>query len=98
MLDLLIDIGALKHPQRLEDVLLACEADARGRKGLENRAYPQAERIRLALRAAAGVDAARLKSETNLEGEALGRALRSARLQAVKLAFDAAPRDSAPGH
>jgi tRNA nucleotidyltransferase (CCA-adding enzyme) len=97
VLDLLIDIGALKHPQRLDDVLLACEADARGRKGLENRAYPQAERLRLALRAAAGVDAARLKAETKLEGEALGRALRSARLQAVKLAFDATPQDAAPG-
>jgi tRNA nucleotidyltransferase (CCA-adding enzyme) len=91
VLEMLLDIGALKHPQRLDDFLLACEADARGRKGLEERAYPQAERVRLALRAAAGVDAARLRSQSGLEGEALGRALRAARLDAVKLAFGAAP-------
>jgi tRNA nucleotidyltransferase (CCA-adding enzyme) len=94
VLELLTNVGALKHPERLDELLLACEADARGRKGLEDRAYPQAARIRLALRAAAGVDTARVRAETQLDGEALGGALRSARLEAVKAAL---ARDAAPG-
>jgi tRNA nucleotidyltransferase (CCA-adding enzyme) len=32
---------ALRRPERFAEFLLACEADARGRKGLEARAYPQ---------------------------------------------------------
>ena len=34
---------ALRRPERFADFLLACEADARGREGLEDRAYPQRE-------------------------------------------------------
>ncbi|MES2606417.1 MAG: multifunctional CCA addition/repair protein, partial [Pseudomonadota bacterium] len=40
---------ALRRPQRFEQFLLACEADARGRTGLERRPYPQAERLRSVL-------------------------------------------------
>ena len=40
---------AFRKPQRFEDVLLACECDARGRLGLEERAYPQRERLLQAL-------------------------------------------------
>ena len=40
---------ALRRPERFEQFLLACESDARGRKGLEQRAYPQAEWLRAAL-------------------------------------------------
>ena len=36
----------LRQPERFDEMLLACEADARGRKGLEDRAYPQADRLR----------------------------------------------------
>ncbi|MBA2676755.1 multifunctional CCA addition/repair protein, partial [Ramlibacter sp.] len=43
---------ALRKPQRFEQVLLACECDARGRLGLEERPYPQRERLMQALRAA----------------------------------------------
>jgi tRNA nucleotidyltransferase (CCA-adding enzyme) len=68
-------------------MLLACEADARGRKGLEDREYPQAERLRTALRAAKSVDAAQVKAERGLDGEALGKALHDERLHAVKRAL-----------
>ena len=63
---------------------LACEADARGRKGLENRPYPQGDRLRGALRAARGVDAAKVKAARNLDGAALGEALHDERLAAIK--------------
>jgi tRNA nucleotidyltransferase (CCA-adding enzyme) len=35
-------LDAFRRPQRFAQFLLACEADARGRLGLENRPYPQA--------------------------------------------------------
>jgi tRNA nucleotidyltransferase (CCA-adding enzyme) len=83
-LRLIVSADGLRQPERFDEFLLACEADARGRKGLEERPYPQADLLRSALRAARGVDAAKIKAELNLDGEALGRALHDARLAAVK--------------
>ena len=74
----------IRRPARFEEFLLACEADARGRKGLEERAYPQAEQWRLALRAARSVDGGKIRTERNIDGEALGRALHDERLAAIK--------------
>lgn len=45
---LLRDAGALEDPELFEGFLIACEADARGRKGLEQREYPQANKLRRA--------------------------------------------------
>src|SRR5690606_34817482 len=41
VLELLENTDALRRPERFEQLLLACEADARGRTGFENRPYPQ---------------------------------------------------------
>jgi tRNA nucleotidyltransferase (CCA-adding enzyme) len=87
VLRLIADADGLRQPQRFEEMLLACEADARGRKGLEEREYPQAERLRIALRAAKGVDAGQIKAARGLDGEALGKALHDERLHAVKRAL-----------
>ena len=43
---------AFRRPERFENFLLACEADARGRAGLEDRDYPQADALRAAQAAA----------------------------------------------
>ena len=43
---------AFRRGELFEQVLIACEADARGRTGLEDRPYPQRERLRRALAAA----------------------------------------------
>ena len=43
LLKLLTATDALRRPDRFEAFLLACEADARGRLGLEQRDYPQAQ-------------------------------------------------------
>ncbi|MBB5506590.1 multifunctional CCA addition/repair protein [Paraburkholderia atlantica] len=48
---------AIRKPARFAEALQACESDARGRLGLEMSEYPQAERLRVALVAARGVDA-----------------------------------------
>ncbi len=84
VLRIIMAADGLRNPERFDEMLLACEADARGRKGLEERAYPQADRLRAALRAARSVDAARVRAERNLDGEALGRALHDERLAAIK--------------
>jgi tRNA nucleotidyltransferase (CCA-adding enzyme) len=89
ILQLIVQTDAVRQPQRFEEFLLACEADMRGRTGFEDRAYPQAERLRIALRAARGVDARRVQAERGVEGEALGKALHDARLAAIKAALPA---------
>jgi tRNA nucleotidyltransferase (CCA-adding enzyme) len=87
VLRLIEDADGFRQPQRFDEMLLACEADARGRKDLENRDYPQAERLRTALKAARSVAAALLKAERGLDGEALGKALHDERLRAIKRAL-----------
>jgi tRNA nucleotidyltransferase (CCA-adding enzyme) len=88
LLDLLTAIGALRDAAALEDFIAACEADLRGRTGLESAPYPQGERLRMALAAAAGVTAADV-TEPGLEGAAFGDALRSLRIDAIRAALDA---------
>jgi tRNA nucleotidyltransferase (CCA-adding enzyme) len=46
---------AFRRPERFADVLLACEADARGRTGMENNPYPQRGYVSAARDAAAAV-------------------------------------------
>jgi tRNA nucleotidyltransferase (CCA-adding enzyme) len=46
---------AVRRPERFDQVLLACEADARGRLGLEDRPYPQREYLIAARGAAAAI-------------------------------------------
>jgi tRNA nucleotidyltransferase (CCA-adding enzyme) len=84
VLKLLGETDGFRQPQRFDELLLACEADARGRKGLHDRAYPQAEHLRTALRAARAVDAATVRAEHAVEGPALGKAIHDARLAAIK--------------
>lgn len=91
VLRVIMAADGLRQPERFDEMLLACEADARGRKGFEHRAYPQADRMRAALRAARSVDAAQVKAESGLDGAALGQALHDERLRAVKRALAALP-------
>lgn len=75
----------LRRPQRFADLLLACEADARGRTGLESTPYPQRERLAAALNAAAAADTTGLAD--GLEGPAIAARLRQRRLAAIKTAL-----------
>ena len=86
LLRLLERLDAFRRPQRLRPFLQACEADYRGRLGLSDRAYPQADRVRLAYQAAAKVSAAPLLQQ-GLVGPALGQALHRARLEQVRNAL-----------
>jgi tRNA nucleotidyltransferase (CCA-adding enzyme) len=87
VLKLITDTDGLRQADRFEEFLLACEADARGRKGLRDRPYPSSEILRTALRAARAVDSATVRSARNVEGAELGKAMHDARLAAVKEAL-----------
>ncbi|MEO8155291.1 MAG: multifunctional CCA addition/repair protein [Rhizobacter sp.] len=81
---------AWRRPDRFSELLLACECDARGRTGFEDRPYPQRERLQRALDAALAVDSAAVSAqaiEQGRKGPAIGDAIRHARLQAVAQAF-----------
>lgn len=82
LLNVVQGLDGLRKPQRFEQFLLACEADARGRLGLENRDYPQAALMREVHAAAASVQA-RLLVEQGLSGLALAEALQRQRLAAI---------------
>ncbi len=82
---------ALRQPRRFEDVLLACECDARGRLGLGDNAYPQRPHLLGALKAAQEV--ATFEIAKNVEstmtmgknaGLMIGEAIAKAREGAVK--------------
>jgi len=79
ILKLLNSTDAFRNPDRFEAFLLACEADARGRTGFEERDYPQAEYLRGALAIARGVTAAMFEPQ-GLEGKSLGDAIRQERI------------------
>lgn len=79
---------ALRSPQYLETFVRACEADKRGRAGLEDRPYPQADHLRQAFKAAKEVSARPLV-EKGLVGEKLGEAIRAARIRQIHLMHSA---------
>ena len=86
MLRLLERCDALRRPQRFDELLLACECDARGRLGKEAEPYPQRERLGAALRAALALDTAPIAADAaarGLEGAAIGDAVREARVRAI---------------
>lgn len=85
ILKVLEGCDAFRRPERFEQLLLACEADARGRKGFEERPYPQAGLFRRALIAARGFDPTGPVKE-GLKGEALRDAIHKGRLGAIKAA------------
>ncbi len=58
-------LDALRRHERLDQFLLACEADARGRLGFEQQAYPQADYFKAVQQAAAAVDTAALASRAD---------------------------------
>jgi len=75
-------LDALRRPQRFEQFLLVCEADARGRLGFEDVDYPQADVMRRAFAAIKAVSVQPLLAK-GLSGAALGHALARERLRAL---------------
>jgi tRNA nucleotidyltransferase (CCA-adding enzyme) len=89
LLELLQSFDIYRRPQRFEEFIAACEMDARGRKGLEQRSYPQADYLRGAAKAAREV-AVQPLLELGFKGPELGEALKRERLKALKAYKEAA--------
>lgn len=83
LLELLQSFDVYRRPQRFEEFIAASEMDARGRHGLEDRAYPQAAYLRGAAQAARAV-AVQPLLEKGYKGAELGEALKRERLTALK--------------
>lgn len=82
LLKLLQGFDVFRRPQRFEEFIAACEMDARGRLGLEQRDYPQADYLRGAMQAARAVAVQPLLAQ-GFQGAELGEALNRERLQAL---------------
>ena len=92
VLRLLERCDAIRRPDRFNEMLLACECDARGRLGLEESAYPQRRRLGHALELARSVDSAAVAAQAaarGLSGPAVGEAIHLARANAVAAGLDA---------
>ena len=77
---------AIRKPARLDEILLACECDARGRLGFADRPYPQRARINAALAAVQSVTTSSVAAhaaQLGLSGPKVGEMIHAARVQAV---------------
>jgi tRNA nucleotidyltransferase (CCA-adding enzyme) len=83
MLQLLERCDVFRRPERFEEVLGACEADARGRLGHESRIYEQSQRWRAAAAAARAVDAGAVAASCG-DPAHIPDKVREARVAAIK--------------
>ncbi|MGH8370737.1 MAG: multifunctional CCA addition/repair protein, partial [Gammaproteobacteria bacterium] len=83
VLKLLESTDAFRRPQRFELFLLACEADHRGRTGLEDTPFPQADYLRHAFVAAQSIEPRSLEID-GLDGTKIAARIHDARLDAIK--------------
>jgi tRNA nucleotidyltransferase (CCA-adding enzyme) len=82
-LTLLERCDALRRPERFELILLACEADYRGRLGWEERDYGQAAAWKAALAAVRAVDAGAIARAT-VAPQAIADSVGKARIEALR--------------
>jgi tRNA nucleotidyltransferase (CCA-adding enzyme) len=82
VLNLFNHLDIWRRGDDFEDFLVACEADFRGRLGFAERDYPQADYLRSAAKAAAGISA-KAFVEQGLKGPAIKEAMNNARRIAI---------------
>ncbi|WP_455222536.1 multifunctional CCA addition/repair protein [Kaarinaea lacus] len=97
ILKLLKNIDAFRKPERFQQFLIACEADARGRKGYENSPYPQAKLLQAALNAANQVDVKNL-TEAGFTGKQIGEKLHELQVSAIKKVIIEPEQDADESH
>lgn len=87
MVKLLERLDVMRKPERLADILSACEADARSRPGRDEAGYPQAGIVRAAAEAIRAIDAGaiakKLVESGKASGPAIAQAVHAARVRAV---------------
>jgi len=77
--------GAFQQKENLTQFLLACEADARGRTGFENRDYPYSDYLLALFEAAQSANSSEIDAE-KFSGVAFGQQLDQLRIQKIKQA------------
>jgi tRNA nucleotidyltransferase (CCA-adding enzyme) len=80
---LLERLDVFRQPDLLAAFVTACESDYRGRKGLQDRPYPQGDYLKKAFQAAALIKARDLDLE-GISGPEVGEFLRKARIKAIE--------------
>lgn len=75
-----------RKPERLNDILLCCQADHAGRKGLEFEPYPQKPRFEAAYQAALGVDVKAVIAD-GFKGKDIRDEQEKRRIQAIERAL-----------
>jgi tRNA nucleotidyltransferase (CCA-adding enzyme) len=85
MLKLFEHCDAFRRPERFDQIILACEADFRGRPGYENQEYRSGNLLRLAFARAQDVDITNVIANVKeKDGEAIKLAIHQAREAAIK--------------
>lgn len=82
LLNLLERLDAFRRPERLEQFLLACEADSRGRSGFEEQPVEQPAIFRRAYHAASQISA-RAVVDSGFTGKAVSEELHRLRISAI---------------
>jgi tRNA nucleotidyltransferase (CCA-adding enzyme) len=95
LLDFMERADAFRRPDRFDQALLACEADARGRTGMEADPYPQRALIAAARDAAAAVKPSADDIATR-DGAKIAELLRGRRLRAIAELAQPAPSHRQP--
>lgn len=83
---LLRRVDAFRRPERFEQLLLACECDARGRLGFKDRKYPQSDVLRTAFKATLTVNAG-VVAKSCKRPEHIPERIHGERTRAVKAAL-----------
>lgn len=85
VVDLIARCDGFRKPARIDQLATVCEADARGRAGMAEADYPQADTLRRLHAAAMAVRGADVAAQ-GATGPAFGEALRTARIAAITAA------------
>ena len=85
MYELFKELDAYRNDKLFNDFLLSCEADARGRTGLENRIYDQPDYLRFCFDYSKNVDVKNFV-EKGLKGAEIGEAVEAERIHKIQTA------------
>ena len=83
LLTIFNQLDVWRKPQEFDDFLTACKADFLGRKGFENRPYPQENYLKALMKAAVAVDA-QIFVTRGLQGLEIKQAMHQARLTVIE--------------
>ena len=76
-------LDGFRRPQHIEQFALLCQADSQGRGGMQDKAYPQADSLRVLFSEVIAINAAHLNDDT-LSGPQLGKAIKKLRIEKIR--------------